>query len=76
MAKQAYHTERIPRMRRFVLDAGYLGRQRHIVHGLIEVDVTDARELIRDYEGKTGEKLSFTAFIICCIHHLLPEQGN
>jgi pyruvate/2-oxoglutarate dehydrogenase complex dihydrolipoamide acyltransferase (E2) component len=67
MGKHAYSTERIPPMRRFAFDAGYLGRRRHIVHGLIEVDVTDAREFIREYEHKTGEKLSFTAFIICCL---------
>ena len=45
--KHAYKTERIPPQRRFSLDAGYLGRRRHIVHGLIEVDITDAREIIR-----------------------------
>ncbi len=54
-------------MRRFALDAGYLGRRRHIVHGLIEVDVTDARALIGEHEQATGEKLSFTAFIIYCL---------
>ena len=65
--KHAYEIEPIPPMRRFALDAGYLGRRRHIVHGLIEVDITDARELIREHEKKTGEKLSFTAFVIGCL---------
>jgi hypothetical protein len=65
--KPAYHVERIPPARRFALDAGALGRRRHMVHGLIEVDVTEAREQIRDREARTGEKLSFTAFIIHCL---------
>jgi pyruvate/2-oxoglutarate dehydrogenase complex dihydrolipoamide acyltransferase (E2) component len=64
---ETYHVEPIPRMRRFSLDAGYLGRRRHIVHGLIEVDVTQARNQLRAHKERTGETLSFTAFIIACL---------
>jgi len=74
--KQAYKIERIPPMRRFAFDAGYLGRRRHIVHGLVEVDVTDARALIREYERKTGEKLSFTAFVILCLSKAIEEHPH
>jgi pyruvate/2-oxoglutarate dehydrogenase complex dihydrolipoamide acyltransferase (E2) component len=74
--KQAYRIERISRMRRFAIDAGYLGRRRHMVHGLIEVDVTDAREIIREYERRTGEKLSITAFIICCLSKAIEEHPH
>lgn len=63
-AKYPYHLENIPRMRRFTFDAGYLGRRRHMVHGLLEVDVTEARRIIRQVEQERGEKLSFTAFVI------------
>ncbi len=63
-------------MRRFSIDAGYLGRRRHIVHGLIEVDVTDARELIRHYEQASGEKLSFTAFIIHCLSKAIEKHPH
>jgi pyruvate/2-oxoglutarate dehydrogenase complex dihydrolipoamide acyltransferase (E2) component len=72
----AYRVERIPAMRRFAFDAGYLGRRRHIVHGLIEVDVTDARELIRRHEEKTGEKLSLTAFIITCLSRAIEDHPH
>ncbi len=65
--KHTYRVEPIPPIRRFSLDAGYLGRRRHIVHGLIEVDVTNARNLIRAHENETGTKLSFTAFVISCL---------
>jgi len=65
--REKYTLESIPKMRRFSLDAGYLGRRRHIVHGLIEVDVTDAREAIRAHKQQTGESLSFTAFVIHCL---------
>jgi pyruvate/2-oxoglutarate dehydrogenase complex dihydrolipoamide acyltransferase (E2) component len=74
--KQTYRIEPIPPMRRFALDAGYLGRRRHIVHGLIEVDVTDARQAIREVEQKTGEKLSFTAFVIYCLSRAIEEHPH
>jgi pyruvate/2-oxoglutarate dehydrogenase complex dihydrolipoamide acyltransferase (E2) component len=63
-------------MRRFSIDGGYLGRRRNIVHGLLEVDVTGARELIREREQRTGEKLSFTAFIIHCLSKAIEEHPH
>jgi len=72
----AYHVEPIPPMRRFAFDAGYLGRRRHIVHGLIEVDVTEARELIRQHKERTGERLSFTAFIITCLSRAIEDHPH
>jgi len=74
--KRTYTTEPIPPMRRFAVDAGYLGRRRHIVHALIEVDVTGARRAIRAYARATGEKLSFTAFIIHCLTHAIQQHPH
>jgi pyruvate/2-oxoglutarate dehydrogenase complex dihydrolipoamide acyltransferase (E2) component len=65
--KESYQVFPIPRQRRFAMDAGRQGRNKHIVHGLAELDVTVARQYIRDYEARHGEKLSFTAFIIYCL---------
>jgi len=66
-ADRGYRVEAVPKMRRFAADAGWLGRRRHIVHALIEVDVTGARNLIHAHQRTTGETLSFTAFIITCL---------
>jgi hypothetical protein len=54
----------IARERELVVDAGYLAAKRHIIHGLLEVDVTRPRELLRDNPGADGQPLSFTAFVI------------
>ena len=74
--KKSYEIEPIPAMRRFAFDAGYLGRRRHIVHGLIEVDITKARKLISEHERETGEKLSLTAFIIFCLSKSIAEHPH
>ena len=65
--EEQFFSEPIPRARRFALDAGYLGRRAHIIHGLLEIDVTKARIIIREHRENSGERLSFTAFIITCL---------
>ncbi len=62
-----YQTLPIPISRRMVEDAGRLARQRSLIHGLLELDVTAARESIRQHKAKTGESLSFTAFLVACL---------
>ena len=44
-----------------VLDAA---SHRHMIHGLIEVDVTHPRQRIQEIKEQTGESLSFTSYII------------
>lgn len=51
--------------RKVIVDAGRLASRRHIVHGLLEVDVTTARDLARGAKAR-GEDLSFTAFLVAC----------
>ena len=73
---ERYRSEPIPRSRRFSSDAGYLGRRAHIVHGLLEIDVTKARDIIRRHREATGEKLSYTAFIINCLAQAVARNPH
>jgi len=57
-----------------VVDVLRLAEHKHIIHGLIEADVTTARQFIREYEARTGEQLSFTAFIIACVGKAVDEN--
>lgn len=56
-----------PRSRRLVLDAMHAGGRKHMIHGLVEFDVTEPRRLLREHKARTGESLSFTAFILHCV---------
>jgi pyruvate/2-oxoglutarate dehydrogenase complex dihydrolipoamide acyltransferase (E2) component len=71
-----YRTESIPRMRRFSLDAGYLGRKRHIIHGLLEIDVTDLRAKLSSYKANHGEALSFSAYVIYCLGQAIQQHPH
>jgi pyruvate/2-oxoglutarate dehydrogenase complex dihydrolipoamide acyltransferase (E2) component len=50
--------------------------RKHMIHGLLEVDVTKAREFLRDHKAKTGEPLSFTAFITACLAKAIDENKS
>ncbi len=50
-----------------MVDGGRLGLQKHTVHGLVEFDITRARETIRQHKAQTGETLSFSAFVLACL---------
>lgn len=56
-----------PRLRLPMVDGGRMGRHRHTVHGLFEVDVTLARQALRAHKARGGEALSFTAFLLACL---------
>jgi pyruvate/2-oxoglutarate dehydrogenase complex dihydrolipoamide acyltransferase (E2) component len=45
-----------------------------LIHGLLEVDVTHARALLRKHTARTGEMLSFTAFIVACLVHAVDQD--
>ncbi len=62
-----YTVQPFPRIRLPMVDGGRMGRQRHTVHGLVEFDVTLARQAIRQHKQATGETLSFTAFVVACL---------
>ena len=49
-------------------------QRKPMIHGLIEVDVTRARAFLREHKAKTGESLSFTAFIATCLGKAVDEN--
>ena len=65
--ESAFEVRPFPRSRRILVDVGRASRMRHPMVGLVEMDVTLARELIRRRENATGERISFTAFVASCL---------
>ncbi len=63
-----------PKLRRTMAVAERSFQHKPMIHGLIEVDVTRAREFLREHKAKTGESLSFTAFIIACVGKAVDEH--
>ena len=62
------------KIRRMMATAFRLSHRMPLMHGLIEVDVTRARAFLRDQKAKSGESLSFTAFLIACLAQAVEEN--
>jgi pyruvate/2-oxoglutarate dehydrogenase complex dihydrolipoamide acyltransferase (E2) component len=65
-----------PRERQLMVDGGQLGLKKHIIHGLVEFDITRARENIRQYRAQTGQALSFTEFFLFCLGKAIDADKN
>jgi pyruvate/2-oxoglutarate dehydrogenase complex dihydrolipoamide acyltransferase (E2) component len=64
---EKYEVVPFPKERRMAVDLGFMARYVHPMRGLLEIDVSEARYLIREHEARTGEKISFTGFIVACV---------
>lgn len=63
MADTRFHEVEYPSSRQFTFDIGKIGRERHHVKALLEVDVTDAWDAVRQ-SWRSGRKISFTAWLL------------
>ena len=70
----AYQVVPYPKLRRIIAVMLRSLQRTSMVHSLIEVDVTRARAHIREHKAKTGESLSFTAFLIACLAKAVDEH--
>jgi pyruvate/2-oxoglutarate dehydrogenase complex dihydrolipoamide acyltransferase (E2) component len=68
--------ESVPPFRQLVIDGMELAARRHHIHGLVEVDITEARQRIRQFKERTGERLSFTGFIAYCCARAVDEDKH
>jgi pyruvate/2-oxoglutarate dehydrogenase complex dihydrolipoamide acyltransferase (E2) component len=63
-----------PKVRLRITDFLRLMHEKHVIHSLTELDVTQPREYIRQHKARTGEGLSFTAFFISCLSKAVDED--
>ncbi len=67
-----FQVEEFPISRIATVDIGVAGLKKHYIKALIELDVTEARKLIRE-KKKLSEKVTFNSWLIKCISHTVEE---
>ena len=72
MAKHTIY--KFPKSRIATIDICEIGKRKHHVTGLIEVDVTKSREAIREYNRKNKNKISFNAWMIYVICNTIKSH--
>ena len=69
-----YEVVPFPKLQHQMIDWLGLMHRQHTVRALLELDVTGARQAIRAHRARTGEGLSFTAFVIACFARAIDED--
>jgi pyruvate/2-oxoglutarate dehydrogenase complex dihydrolipoamide acyltransferase (E2) component len=69
-----YQVVPYPKLRRLLAVMLRALQRKPMMHFLLEVDVTRARQYIREHKANTGEALSFTAFLIACLGKAVDEH--
>ena len=73
MKPKAYEIVDLPESRLATMDLGRLYKDKHYMFGLLEVDVTLARQAARSLRSK-GESVSFTAWMIKAIGNAIARN--
>lgn len=66
-SKRGYAVRRIPSERIPQIELMPVLALRNAMHGFVEVDVTAARQRLRELRQRDGSRLSFAAFVITCL---------
>src|SRR5512147_641968 len=69
-----YHVVDLPLERRNMPNFLDLVGPKHSMYGLLEVDVTAARQFIDAAKAQTGEALSFTGYLAFCLARAVYEN--
>ena len=71
-----YHVVKLSPERRGMAAYQELKAGKHCMYGLLEADVTVARQYIENYRTNTGEQLSFTGYLISCLARAVDEDKS
>ncbi|GAA2112335.1 hypothetical protein GCM10009841_35960 [Microlunatus panaciterrae] len=72
----SYQVTELPPARRITHNYLDLYWWKHSIYALLEVDVTDVRLAIEDYTTRTGDALSFTGYLACCLARAVDEDKS
>ena len=71
--KRGFNTVPLTDHRKMLIASASVTRQKNAFHSFTELDVTLPRQLIRSHFEKTGEKLSFTGYIVKCLAQTVKQ---
>jgi pyruvate/2-oxoglutarate dehydrogenase complex dihydrolipoamide acyltransferase (E2) component len=74
MRDRGERIEAVSPRRRGTVDYMRVAGRRSNVHGLVEFDLTEPRARLRAIEAETGNRLSFTAFVVCCLARAIEDH--
>jgi pyruvate/2-oxoglutarate dehydrogenase complex dihydrolipoamide acyltransferase (E2) component len=74
--EKGYSSERLSFNRKMVAASAAVTASKSTIHSLAQVDITVPRTMIREHHERTGEKLSFTAYIVYCLAQVIKQHPH
>ncbi len=74
--KKGYTSEKISFNRKMVAASAAVTGSNSTIHSLAEVDITVPRRIIKEHFEDTGEKISFTAYIVNCLAQVVKQHPH
>ena len=71
-----YREVEFPSYRNPTVDTLEIGRKKHHVPVLFEIDVTEGRRFVREVKDVTGQGISFTAWVMKCVGQAVSEHKH
>jgi pyruvate/2-oxoglutarate dehydrogenase complex dihydrolipoamide acyltransferase (E2) component len=71
---KGYKTRPLSFNRKMVAASVSVTKQKSAIHSFAEIDISEPRRLIKEHFEKTGEKLSFTAYIVICLAQVIQQH--
>ena len=76
VAEGTYEERPFLKSRLATVDTVAEGRRKHHIPVLLELDVTQARDLLRTHKEQTGKSLSFTGWLVTCLAQAVGEHKH
>ncbi len=74
MNRRGYRVIPFSPNRQMAAASAAVGHEHDTIHILTEVDISEPRRLVREHRERTGERLSFTAYVVACLARAVAEQ--
>ncbi len=73
---EGFTSERLSINRKMVAASAAITARKSTIHSLAGADITIPRRLIKEHLEVTGEKLSFTAYIVFCLAQVIKQHPH
>ncbi len=71
-----YQERKFPAFRNPTIDVLEHGRKKHHIPLLLEIDVTEARDYLRQIKAESGQSISFTVWVMACVGRAVSEHKH
>lgn len=71
-----YTKSRLSLFRKLIIDGLDVALSKHYMKAFIEIDVTEARDRIREYRRRSGNPISFLSYFITCVSRTLQDHKS